>query len=177
MGWPAFLNLTFYLSLLTVGVGFLSGRGGLVFGLGGFLCYWLLSPLLIHFGAPDVQALAASKPALAVPNAFRGALFRPLGIGILIGAAIGGIVAALPLIVSAVRSMQDAAKEKAGAAGGTSTAAATSDELPIQVALRHDRGGRAGPHGHGFSVGSEHDVRPCGSHGVAGDGCGSGWRA
>ena len=132
MGWPAFLNLTFYLSLLTVGVGFLSGRGGLIFGLGGFLCYWLLSPLLIHFGAPDVQALAASAGA-AVPNAFRGALFRPLGIGILIGAAIGGIVAALPLIVSAIRSMQDAAKEKAGAAGGTSTAGATSDELPIRL--------------------------------------------
>ena len=132
MGWPAFLNLTFYLSLLTVGVGFLSGRGGLVFGLGGFLCYWLLSPLLIHFGAPDVQALAASAGA-TVPNAFRGALFRPLGIGILIGAAIGGIVAALPLMASAIRSLQDAAKEKAGAARVTSTAGATSDELPIRL--------------------------------------------
>ena len=132
MGWPAFLNLTFYLSLLTVGVGFLSGRGGLIFGLGGFLCYWLLSPLLIHFGAPDVQALAASAGA-AVPNAFRGALFRPLGIGILIGAAIGGIVAALPLMASAIRSMQDAAKQKAGAARGASTAGATSDELPIRL--------------------------------------------
>ena len=132
MGWPVFLNLTFYLSLLTVGVGFLSGRGGLVFGLGGFLCYWLLSPLLIHFGAPEVQALAAEAGA-GVPNAFRGALFRPLGIGILIGAAMGGIVAALPLMASAIRSMQDAAKQKAGAAGGTSTAGATSDELPIRL--------------------------------------------
>ena len=126
MGWPAFLNLTFYLSLLTVGVGFLSGRGGLVFGLGGFLCYWLLSPLLIQFGAPDVQALAAEAGA-GVPNAFRSALFRPLGIGILIGAAIGGIVAALPLIASAIRSMQDAAKEKLAGDGRP------SDELPIKL--------------------------------------------
>ena len=124
MGWPAFLNLTFYLSLLTVGVGFLSGRGGLLFGLGGFLCYWLLSPLLIQFGSPEVQALAVSAGA-SVPNVFRGALFRPLGIGILIGAAIGGIVAAFPLIVSAIRSMQDASKGKGGASG------VTSDELPI----------------------------------------------
>ena len=124
MGWPAFLNLTFYLSLLTVGVGFLSGRGGLLFGLGGFLCYWLLSPLLIQFGSPEVQALAVSAGA-SVPNVFRGALFRPLGIGILIGAAIGGIVAAFPLIVSAIRSMQDASKGKRGVGG------VTSDELPI----------------------------------------------
>ena len=124
MGWPAFLNLTFYLSLLTVGVGFLSGRGGLLFGLGGFLCYWLLSPLLIQFGSPEVQALAVSAGA-SVPNVFRGALFRPLGIGILIGAAIGGIVAAFPLIVSAIRSMQDASKGKGDASS------VTSDELPI----------------------------------------------
>ena len=124
MGWPAFLNLTFYLSLLTVGVGFLSGRGGLLFGLGGFLCYWLLSPLLIQFGSPEVQALAVSAGA-SVPNVFRGALFRPLGIGILIGAAIGGIVAAFPLIVSAIRSMQDASKGKGSASS------VTSDELPI----------------------------------------------
>ena len=43
-GLAGVLNLTFYLSKLTVGVGVLSGRGGLIFALGGFLGYWLLSP-------------------------------------------------------------------------------------------------------------------------------------
>ena len=125
MGWPSFLNLTFYLSMLTIGVGFLSGRGGLIFGLGGFLCYWVLSPLLISYGAPEVLALAESAGG-GLPNAFRAALFRPLGIGILIGAAIGGIVAAAPLILGAIRSMQDAARE-----GGRGKLG--SDELPIRL--------------------------------------------
>ena len=125
MGWPSFLNLTFYLSMLTIGVGFLSGRGGLIFGLGGFLCYWVLSPLLISYGAPEVLALAESA-GRGLPNAFRAALFRPLGIGILIGAAIGGIVAAAPLILGAIRSMQNAARE-----GGRGKLG--SDELPIRL--------------------------------------------
>ncbi len=52
---PSFLNITFFLSLMTVGVGFLSGKGGLVFGYGGFICYFLLAPLLGQFGAKNVQ--------------------------------------------------------------------------------------------------------------------------
>lgn len=58
-------NLTFYLALLTVGAGFLPGRGGWCFGLGGFLCRWLLSPRLLRFGAPDVgEMFAAGGPCI-----------------------------------------------------------------------------------------------------------------
>jgi len=120
---PAILNLTFYLSLLTVGVGFLSGKGGLMFGLGGFLCYWLLGPLLMQFGTMT-GAHSIAELTAGGPGPMRAALFRPTGIGVLIGAAIGGIVAAFPLIRSAIKSMQDAQKE--GAAKNT-------DELPIKV--------------------------------------------
>jgi len=125
IGAAPFWNLTFYLSLLTVGVGFLSGRGGLYFGLGGFICYWLLSPLLLQFGAADVADLfATAGPNL--PGALRGALFRPLGIGILIGAAVAGILAAFPLIRSAIRSMQDASAKKTADGAG-------ADELSIRI--------------------------------------------
>ncbi len=55
LGLPSFLNITFFLSLMTVGVGFLSGRGGLVFGYGGFICYFLLAPLLGYFGNDNVK--------------------------------------------------------------------------------------------------------------------------
>ncbi len=103
LGLPSYLNISFYLSLLTIGVGFLSGKGGIVFGIGGFICYWFLAPLLVKFGASDVQALVAKGP-----GALRGDLFRPAGIGILIGAAVGGVVSALPLIRSALKSMQEA---------------------------------------------------------------------
>jgi len=48
---PFFMNLTFFLSLMTVGVGFLSGKGGFWFGAGGFICYWLLAPLLGFVGS------------------------------------------------------------------------------------------------------------------------------
>jgi uncharacterized oligopeptide transporter (OPT) family protein len=55
---PAYLNITFFLSLMTLGVGFLSGKHGLVFTYGGFICYWVLAPLLANFGSPDVREMA-----------------------------------------------------------------------------------------------------------------------
>lgn len=139
LGLPTYLNVTFFLSLMTVGVGFLSGRHGLVFTYGGFICYFVLAPLLAHYGSPDVRDLihpvqvqtasAAWTPETqahalaAVPEGLRIKLFRPVGIGILIGAAICGIIAAFPLIVSAIRSMQDAARKRGSAHA--------SDEMPI----------------------------------------------
>ena len=58
------------------------------------------------------------------PGVLRVELFRPVGIGMLIGGALMGIVLALPLVVSAVRSMQTAAKTKTSI---------SKDEMPIQL--------------------------------------------
>jgi len=121
LGLPSWLNLAFFVSLMTIGVGFLSGRGGMVFGYGGLLCYFVLSPLLIGFGSPQVQEILESGAA-SVPNTMRSLLFRPTGIGMLIGAAVAGIFAAFPLVRSAFRSMRQAREEK-GLAG--------ADEMPI----------------------------------------------
>jgi len=119
LGLPAYLNVNLYLSLLTIGVGFLSGKGGLVFGIGGFLCYWFLAPLLNSFGPEATQAVVQQGP-----GALRGVLFQPSGIGILIGAALGGVVGAFPLIRSALKSMQEAAASGRGE---------DRDELSIKV--------------------------------------------
>ena len=116
---PAYLNITLFLSLMTVGVGFLSGKGGFWFGAGGFLCYWVLAPLLSQFGV-------GTEDLMADPDALRITLFRPTGIGMLIGAAIGGIVAALPLIRSALKSMHEA-RHQSGGQGSQPV----SDEMPI----------------------------------------------
>ncbi len=118
---PTMLNLTFYLSLMTIGVGFLSGKGGFWFGAGGFICYWLLSPVLASYGGEEIRAMVPD------PGAMRGGIYRPTGIGMLIGAAIGGILVAFPLIASAVGSMKRASSDKSTAAD------AADDELPFSM--------------------------------------------
>jgi putative OPT family oligopeptide transporter len=122
IGMPGYMNGVWYLSLMTVGVGFLSGRGGVFFIIGGFICYWLLAPLMAGF---DLFPAAVMANGAIDPGALRIELFRPVGIGMLIGGAIVGVVLALPMVVGAVRSMQDAAK------GGGSAVA--RDELPIKL--------------------------------------------
>ncbi len=118
LGLPSYLNVAFYLSVMTIGVGFLSGKSGLWFGAGGFLCYWFLAPLLSQFGNDEILAVVDEGP-----GPLRVGLFRPTGIGMLIGAAIGSIIFAAPMIKSAVQSMQKAAKDTSGSDG---------DEMPIK---------------------------------------------
>lgn len=114
IGLPVYMNGIWYISLLTLGVGYIAGRGGVFFIVGGFVSYWFLAPLLA------AQGILPSTD----PNALRVMLFRPLGIGMLIGGALAGFVLAFPLIVSAIRSMQSAAK-----LGG----ALARDEMPIKL--------------------------------------------
>ncbi|MCS7466921.1 OPT/YSL family transporter [Stieleria sp. ICT_E10.1] len=119
-GLPAMLNISLYLSVMTIGVGYLSGKGGFWFGCGGFICYFLLSPLLSQFGSEGVAAMVSS------PNEMRGVLYKPLGIGMLVGAAVGGIIAAFPLIASAFKSMHAAGQQMDAGVN------AYNDEMPIR---------------------------------------------
>ena len=120
LGLPEYMNGIWYLSLLTVGTGYLAGRGGFFFVVGGYVCYWLLAPILSANGLlPDAATAAASG---GIADWLRVTLFRPVGIGMLIGGALMGIVLALPLVVSAVNSMRTAAKTKTGVA---------QDEMPL----------------------------------------------
>jgi len=122
LGLPEYLNGTWYLSLMTVGVAFIAGRGGLAFIVGGFVCYWVLAPLLDVTGMFPTDA--STGAAITDPNQLRLMLFRPTGIGMLIGGAIVGVMFALPLIKSAIKSMQSSAKTES---------AMSKDEMPIKL--------------------------------------------
>jgi putative OPT family oligopeptide transporter len=121
LGLPEYMNGIWYLSLMTIGVGYIAGRGGVAFIIGGFVAYWFLAPLLSFTGSFPTNA---AGELVNLPGLLRLELFRPLGIGMLIGGAIMGVILASPLIISAVRSMQKAAS--------TSTEA-SADELPIKM--------------------------------------------
>lgn len=122
LGLPDYMNGVWYISLLTVGTAFIAGRGGVAFIIGGFLVYWLIAPMLAGTGAFPVDPTTGN--ITSDPNQLRLMLFRPVGIGMLIGGAIMGVVLSAPLILSAIRSMQDAAKMDA---------AMSKEELPIKL--------------------------------------------
>ena len=129
IGMPDYMNGVWYVSLMTVGVGFLCGRGGIYFVVGGFACYWILAPVLSAWELlPAGSELAVDFERVAehsrMPEYLRSTLFRPVGIGMLIGGALAGIALALPLIISAIRSMHNAAKMKT---------ALSKDEMPIRL--------------------------------------------
>jgi putative OPT family oligopeptide transporter len=121
IGMPEYMNGIWFLSLMTIGVGFIAGRGGIAFIIGGFVAYWFLSPMLAATGS---FPLDAAGQAIGDPGALRLMLYRPFGIGMLIGGAIMGVMLAAPLILSAVRSMQKAAGIAAGLA---------NEEMPIRL--------------------------------------------
>ncbi len=114
IGMPEYMNGVWYVSLLTFGVAFIAGKGGFFFIIGGYVCYWILAPIMAFQGVLPTTN----------PGELRLLLFRPVGIGMLIGGAVAGIVLAFPLVVSSIRSMQDAAKTKS---------ALSKDEMPIKL--------------------------------------------
>ena len=121
IGLPEYMNGIWYLSLMTIGVGFIAGRGGIAFIIGGFVAYWFVSPLLSVTGTFPLNEAGA---VINTPGDLRLLLYRPLGIGMLIGGAVMGVILAAPLILSAIRSMQKAA--------AVETSAAT-EEMPIKL--------------------------------------------
>lgn len=123
IGMPDYMNGIWFVSLMTVGVGFISGRGGVSFVIGGFVCYWILAPIL---AAMDILPSPETLQSLdqTMPKHLRLVFFRPVGIGMLIGGALTGIVLALPLIVSSIRSMHQASRLKT---------TLSKDELPIRL--------------------------------------------
>lgn len=121
-GLPEYLNGTWQVSLLTIGVAFIAGRGGIAFIIGGFVCYWFLAPLLIGTGSMMLDP--ATGEMMTNPGPLRTMLYRPVGIGMLIGGALMGVVLSFPLIISTIRSMQQSSKIDT---------VMSKDEMPIKL--------------------------------------------
>ena len=121
IGMPAYMNGIWFLSLMTIGVGFIAGRGGIAFIIGGFVAYWFLAPMLAATGSFPLDEVGQ---VINTPGLLQSELFRPLGIGMLIGGAIMGVMLAFPLIGSAIKSMQKASQIQSGA---------SRDEMPIKL--------------------------------------------
>ncbi len=101
----ALMGTALSLSMANVGAGLLSGKGGLPFALGGVLAWWVIAPFVVAHGwAPP----HASGDALV--GVVYGTMLRPTGIGVLIGGALAGVVAAMPALRSAMHSLSAAAK-------------------------------------------------------------------
>ena len=124
LGLPPYLGVALYLSLMNLGAGLLSGKGGMPFFLGGVLAWWFLAPVAVTMGWIPPETVADGGTV----DFLYGTMFRPLGIGILIGGALMGVVLAFPAIKAAIQSLASAVKVKQ--ADGT---VGPADELPASV--------------------------------------------
>ncbi len=100
LGLPEYMQGFISLSLMNIGAGMLAGRGGLPFALGGMLSYWIIAP-----AAVNLHWIPESTGAHELKSYIYLSMLRPVGIGLLIGGALGGVAAAFPAIKSAFSSL------------------------------------------------------------------------
>ncbi len=109
LGLPDEMQFAFAIAPFALGAGYLTGRAGLMVLAGGVLAYLVLNPLAFRFGW---------LPATVAPHQVSGfalsAFNRPLGIGLLLGGALAGVLAALPSIREALKSISGAGKARGG---------------------------------------------------------------
>ncbi|WP_130470037.1 OPT/YSL family transporter [Candidatus Magnetaquicoccus inordinatus] len=103
---PSYLSAALYLSPLTFASGLLAGRGGLPFFFGGVAAWWIIAPWMVHASWLNPQLANAELVEFIYNKSL-----RPLGIGVLIGAAIMAMLLTLPIIVAALRSVAQAVGE------------------------------------------------------------------
>ncbi|GMU81779.1 MAG: hypothetical protein AMXMBFR47_16500 [Planctomycetota bacterium] len=109
LGLPDTMQLVFAIAPFALGAGYLTGRAGLMVLAGGVLAYLLLNPFAYWQGWMPQTVRPHEVAGYAL-----GAFNRPLGIGLLLGGALMGVLAALPAIREAVKSIMLAGKQKAG---------------------------------------------------------------
>jgi len=120
---PDYIAPALYLSTMNFAAGLLSGRAGLPFFFGGILAWWIVSPVSVSVGW-----IPAELQGAALVDFIYGEILRPLGIGILIGAAFMEVVVNFPAIKSALYALAAASRMASHSMTG-------HDELPFWVLL------------------------------------------
>ena len=120
LGLPDEAQFVFAIAPFALGAGYLTGKAGLLVLAGGILAYLVINPVLFAFGLmPEtVRAHEAADFGYSLIN-------RPLGIGLLLGGALMGVVASLPAIKEAFKSIAGAGIAASGKGG--------RDELGLRV--------------------------------------------
>jgi len=113
IGLPDQIQFVFAIAPFAIGAGYITGRAGLVILAGGILAYWVLNPAAFALGWTPQTVESAEVPKYAF-SAFN----RPLGIGLLLGGALMGMIAALPSIKEAMKSLA-ASKTRDGRRGSS----------------------------------------------------------
>lgn len=122
LGLPDQMQLVFAIAPFAIGAGYLTGKAGLFVLAGGVLAYLVINPVLFGMGW-----LPGTVRAHEAPDFVFGTINRPLGIGLLLGGAMMGVIASLPAIRSAFKSI--------AAAGGARGVPTGKDELGLRVLI------------------------------------------
>lgn len=132
-GIPGQFALIFAITPLSLGAGYITGKPGLMVLVGGILAYVIVNPITYNMGwlPADVNPGGLAEWA-------RHDFGKPLGIGMLLGGAMMGILAAFPAILAAFKSI---AASKGG--GGVGKAAHSRDEMGLAPLLVVGIGGVA----------------------------------
>lgn len=119
LGIPGQFALVFAIAPLSLGAGYITGKPGLMVLVGGILAYVIVNPISYNLGWLPSNVEPGNLAEWA-----RSAIGKPLGIGMLLGGALMGVVAALPAILAAFKSI-------AGGGAGGAIAKGTRDEMGL----------------------------------------------
>jgi uncharacterized oligopeptide transporter (OPT) family protein len=135
LGLPLQIQLLFAIAPFALGAGYLTGRAGLLVLAGGILAYVVLNPLVYAMGWMPATVSESGAAGYGFGN-----VNRPLGIGLLLGGALMGVIASLPAIRAAFKSIAAAGKTRSmggggDGGGGGGGGGGGSDELGLRVLI------------------------------------------
>ncbi len=130
--WPPYVQNVWGISLLALGIGFITGRNGLFILAGGVLSYWLITPVAVNLGWGPA---AGGFDPKTVADAIHGSITRPLGIGMLVGGAVTGVILTFPALRESIKGLRSVRgkKGKSSPSASESVEVPEPEEMPVEI--------------------------------------------